>query len=101
MYADVYERLTKGGKGAFKHLMATQVVSGVWHGLFPGYAMFFFNSAFMFETGKIIYRYERTWPTWVARFPPWVILKWLYTAFTLNYSAAAFAVRPRIPFLFC
>eukprot|EP00884_Botryococcus_braunii_P000668 jgi/Botrbrau1/10601/Bobra.0358s0020.1 len=88
----VYERLTRGNAGSFWHVMATQVVSGVWHGLFPGYAMFFFNSAFMFETGKVIYRYERMWPKWVATFPPWLAVKWLYTAFTLNYSATPFAL---------
>jgi MBOAT, membrane-bound O-acyltransferase family len=109
--ADVYERLTKGKAGNFWHLMATQVVSGVWHGLFPGYAMFFFNSAFMFETGKVIFRYERMWPQWVKSFPPWLLLKWFYTSFTLNYSAAPFAVRsppsplsmslPRASFLCC
>ena len=36
-----------------------QVVAGVWHGLFPGYALFFITSAFMFESAKVIYRYEQ------------------------------------------
>ena len=36
-----------------------QVVAGVWHGLFPGYALFFVTSAFMFESAKVIYRYEQ------------------------------------------
>ena len=36
-----------------------QIVAGVWHGLFPGYALFFVTSAFMFESAKVIYRYER------------------------------------------
>ena len=37
----VYERLTPNQKPTFKNLMVTQLVSGVWHGLYPGYIMFF------------------------------------------------------------
>lgn len=60
--ADVYERLTpKGKKATFKTLLLTQLVAGVWHGLFPGYALFFATSAFMFESAKVIYRYEQVW----------------------------------------
>ena len=60
--ADVYERLTpKGKKATFKTLLLTQLVAGVWHGLFPGYALFFATSAFMFESAKVIYRYEKVW----------------------------------------
>ena len=58
--ADVYERLTpKGKKATFKTLLLTQLVAGIWHGLFPGYALFFATSAFMFESAKVIYRYEQ------------------------------------------
>lgn len=36
--ADVYERLTPAGKRpTFATLAITQLVSGIWHGLFPGY----------------------------------------------------------------
>ena len=60
MGADVYERLVpEGKKPTFRSLLVTQLVSGVWHGLFPGYAMFFVNTAFMFQSAKIVYRYER------------------------------------------
>jgi hypothetical protein len=46
--ADVYERLTKKGeKAGFLQLLATQVTSAVWHGLYPGYFLFFVNTAFM------------------------------------------------------
>jgi lysophospholipid acyltransferase len=38
----VYERLTPPGqKPTFMTLMVTQLVSGIWHGLYPGYIMFF------------------------------------------------------------
>lgn len=42
LYRYVYERLTPPGqKPTFMTLMVTQLVSGVWHGLYPGYIMFF------------------------------------------------------------
>ena len=56
----MYERLTpKGKKATFKTLLLTQLVAGIWHGLFPGYVLFFATSAFMFESAKVIYRYEQ------------------------------------------
>ncbi|KAL3156423.1 hypothetical protein ABBQ38_000734 [Trebouxia sp. C0009 RCD-2024] len=89
----VYERLTPKGKGpSFFTLIVTQLVSGIWHGLFPGYVLFFVSSALMFQSSKVIYRYERNWPLKLQRFPPWVLAKWAYTAFTLNYCASAFMI---------
>lgn len=53
----MYERLTPAGKRpGFRTLVATQLVSGVWHGLFPGYWLFFATSAVVFEAGKTLYR---------------------------------------------
>jgi lysophospholipid acyltransferase len=53
----VYERVTpKGKRPTFGTLVATQLVSGVWHGLFPGYWLFFATTALMFEAGKTLYR---------------------------------------------
>ncbi|KAK6137534.1 hypothetical protein DH2020_028719 [Rehmannia glutinosa] len=44
----VYERLIqKGKKPGFFQLLATQTVSAVWHGLYPGYIIFFVQSAIM------------------------------------------------------
>lgn len=38
----MYERLTPPSrKPTFMTLMVTQLVSGIWHGLYPGYIMFF------------------------------------------------------------
>ena len=51
--------MPEGKKPTFRSLLVTQLVSGVWHGLFPGHAMFFFNTAFMFESAKIVSCYER------------------------------------------
>lgn len=90
----MYERLTPKGKGpSFFTLIVTQLVSGIWHGLFPGYVLFFVSSALMFQSSKVIYRYERNWPLQVQRFPLWTLAKWAYTAFILNYCASAFMVR--------
>ncbi|CAK0783622.1 hypothetical protein CVIRNUC_006821 [Coccomyxa viridis] len=90
----VYERLTpKGKKATFKTLLLTQLVAGIWHGLFPGYALFFATSAFMFESAKVIYRYEQGLPQrwrFLQTFPLWQFAKWIYTGFILNYSASAF-----------
>ncbi|CAL5220084.1 g2035 [Coccomyxa viridis] len=90
----VYERLTpKGKKATFKTLLLTQLVAGIWHGLFPGYALFFATSAFMFESAKVIYRYEQGLPQrwrFIQTFPLWQFVKFLYTGFILNYSASAF-----------
>lgn len=56
----VYERLTpKGKKAPFHALLITQLVSGVWHGLYAGYWLFFGFSAFMIEASKAVYRHER------------------------------------------
>ena len=96
--ADVYERLTpKGGRAPFYAMLITQTVSAVWHGLFPGYGIFFITSAFMFEASKVVFRYERAFAPSKGlfnhkTFPPWVVLKWAFTAFVLNYAAATFLV---------
>lgn len=95
-FADVYERLTpRGKKATFKTLLVTQLVSGIWHGLFAGYVLFFASSAFLFESAKVIYRYEqglgRRWD-FLRTFPPLLFIKFLYTGFVLNYSAIAFLV---------
>ncbi|KAL7188799.1 hypothetical protein ACSBR1_038621 [Camellia fascicularis] len=44
----VYERLVqKGKKLGFFQLLATQTVNAIWHGLYPGYIIFFVQSALM------------------------------------------------------
>ncbi|KAL4442125.1 hypothetical protein ABPG77_011386 [Micractinium sp. CCAP 211/92] len=89
----VYERLTPAGKRpTFATLAITQLISGIWHGLFPGYWLFFATSAVMFEAGKTIYRYEQGWPPRVRRFAPYMVLKVVFNALILNYAASAFIV---------
>ena len=96
----VYERLTRGGRGGLRTLLATQGVAGLWHGTFPGYALFFLSSAFMFESSKALYRYEKySWPRWVASCPPWKVVKWAFVAACLNYSSSAFIILELAPSL--
>ncbi|KAH0891886.1 hypothetical protein HID58_054315, partial [Brassica napus] len=50
---NVYERIVKHGKKAgFFQLLATQTVSAVWHGLYPGYIICFVQSALMIDGSK-------------------------------------------------
>ena len=47
---------------------------------------------------QVIFRYERGLGPryeWLVKSYPWLAVKWAYTAFALNYSAAAFLVRLR------
>ena len=54
----MYERLTvKGRKPTFVTLIITQIVSGIWHGLFAGYALFFVNVAFAIQASKVLFRW--------------------------------------------
>lgn len=44
----------------------------------------------------MIYRYERSLPpryAWLAHWPPWLAVKWAFTALVLNYMAMSFLVR--------
>eukprot|EP00271_Cylindrocystis_brebissonii_P013834 TRINITY_DN341_c0_g1_i1.p1 TRINITY_DN341_c0_g1~~TRINITY_DN341_c0_g1_i1.p1 ORF type:complete len:490 (+),score=89.12 TRINITY_DN341_c0_g1_i1:303-1772(+) len=90
----VYDRLTpKGKKGGLKELMATQVVSAVWHGLYPGYFLYFINSALFIGASRTIYRNQKKIP---ASSPLLVFLgrvgHGLYASFCNNYGAAGFII---------
>lgn len=90
----VYERLIqKGKKPGFFQLLATQTVSAVWHGLYPGYIIFFVQSALMIAGSKVIYRWQQAMP------PKMAVLKTIlafvnfaYAVLVLNYSAVGFMV---------
>jgi len=50
----VYERLTAPGKKpSLVTLVITQAVSGLWHGVFAGYALMFISCAFFFHSSKV------------------------------------------------
>ncbi|KAE8685634.1 Lysophospholipid acyltransferase 1 [Hibiscus syriacus] len=90
----VYERLiTKGKKPGFFQLLATQTVSAVWHGLYPGYMLFFVQSALMIAGSRVIYRWEQTIPTNLGLLKKaLVFINFSYTLMVLNYSAVGFLV---------
>jgi len=86
----VYDRTTpKGKKPGFAQLLVTQIVSGVWHGLYAGYWLFFVSSAVFVHGSKSVYRWQRdNWPSrwnFVLDFPHWVL-----TTVGLNYLCGAF-----------
>ncbi|KAL3499410.1 hypothetical protein ACH5RR_038503 [Cinchona calisaya] len=88
----VYERLVQNGqKAGFFQLLATQIVSAVWHGLYPGYIIFFAQSALFIAGSRVIYRWQRA--TSMALFKKiLVFLNFAYTLLVLNYSCVGFLV---------
>jgi len=56
----VYERLVPEGKkpGTFP-LYATQIVSALWHGLFPGYFNFFIGISVMVQISRVTYKWQQ------------------------------------------
>ncbi|KNA21013.1 hypothetical protein SOVF_047090 [Spinacia oleracea] len=88
----VYERLVqKNKKGGFLQLLATQTVSAVWHGLYPGYIFFFVQSALMIAGSKVIYRWQQGISSGsVKKLLTFVNLA--YTAMVLGYSSVGFMV---------
>ncbi|KAG7956715.1 hypothetical protein I3843_11G137100 [Carya illinoinensis] len=87
----VYERLVqKGKKPGFFQLLATQTVSAVWHGLYPGYIIFFVQSALMIAGSRVIYRWQQAGPGLVKKIM--VLLNFAYTLLVLNYSCVGFMV---------
>ncbi|CAI5493253.1 unnamed protein product [Closterium sp. Naga37s-1] len=91
----VYDRVTpRSGKPTMWTLVFTQVVSALWHGLQPGYYLFFVNGAIGQHTSKLAFRHT------AAAFPEpsaavKAILDVLQAAFKMlivNYSFAGFLV---------
>ncbi|XP_062146331.1 lysophospholipid acyltransferase 1-like [Alnus glutinosa] len=90
----VYERLIqKGKKPGFFQLLATQTVSAVWHGLYPGYIFFFVQSALMIAGSRVIYRWQQALPPTMGLVKKiLVFLNFAYTVLVLNYSCVGFMV---------
>lgn len=89
----VYNRLSNPGeKASFFNMIVTQLVSGVWHGVFAGYWLFFATSAFIFQASRIIFKYELGWPSKWRNFYPWYAMKVFMSALVLNYAGSAFMV---------
>ncbi|KAL2517009.1 Lysophospholipid acyltransferase 1 [Abeliophyllum distichum] len=88
----VYERLIqKGKKPGFYQLLATQSVSAVWHGLYPGYIIFFVQSAVMIAGSRVIYRWQQATQSDLFK-KIFAFLNFAYTLLVLNYSCVGFMV---------
>uniref|UniRef100_A0A0D6QUZ7 Wax synthase domain-containing protein n=1 Tax=Araucaria cunninghamii TaxID=56994 RepID=A0A0D6QUZ7_ARACU len=90
----VYERLIqKGKKPGFIQLLATQIVSAVWHGLYAGYIIFFIHSALFIAGSKVIYRWRQALSeTAVLGRKMLTLTNVIYTALVLNYACIGFLV---------
>ncbi|KAF8412326.1 hypothetical protein HHK36_000287 [Tetracentron sinense] len=90
----VYERLIqKGKKPGFFQLLATQTVSAVWHGLYPGYIIFFVQSALMIAGSRVTYRWQQAIPQNMELVRKILALaNFAYTLLVLNYSCVGFLV---------
>ncbi|XP_019156020.1 PREDICTED: lysophospholipid acyltransferase 1-like [Ipomoea nil] len=88
----VYERLiSKGKKPGFFQLLATQTVSAVWHGLYPGYMIFFVQSALMIAGSRAIYRWQQGTGNAILK-KILALMNFAYTLLVLNYSCVGFLV---------
>jgi hypothetical protein len=88
-----YERLLQrpASLPPFAAMLATQLISGVWHGVRAGYALFFFGSGLMFQASKVIFRYQRAIPARLTLLRRVVaVVHWFISAVHLSYLAAAF-----------
>jgi len=90
----VYERLTKNGeKPGFMQLLAAQVTSAVWHGLYAGYMLFFGNTVFMIAGARVLYRWQKLIPENAALAQHlFTLVNGIYTIVVINLSCIAFLV---------
>ncbi|MED6131286.1 Lysophosphatidylcholine acyltransferase 1 [Stylosanthes scabra] len=87
----VYDRLVQNGKKpGFFQLLATQTISAIWHGLYPGYIIFFVQSALMIAGSRVIYRWQQAVPPAIKNVL--VLINFAYTLLVLNYSCIGFMV---------
>eukprot|EP00930_Biecheleria_cincta_P096039 TRINITY_DN87914_c0_g1_i1.p1 TRINITY_DN87914_c0_g1~~TRINITY_DN87914_c0_g1_i1.p1 ORF type:complete len:480 (+),score=76.02 TRINITY_DN87914_c0_g1_i1:113-1552(+) len=90
----VYERVKSHNQRAtFACLLATQVVSGLWHGLHAGYCLFFFCSAFMLQASKMVHRQQQRWLQSngsASRLAS--VLHWFLVHTQINFLAQAFVL---------
>jgi lysophospholipid acyltransferase len=88
----VYDRVTpRGKKPGLLQLLITQTVSGIWHGLYAGYWLFFVSTAFAVNGSRLIYRWQH------ARVPKRLHLlveipHWFFSQFGLNYLCSSFVL---------
>ncbi|GFR42985.1 hypothetical protein Agub_g3984 [Astrephomene gubernaculifera] len=87
----VYERIApRNRRPGFQSLLFTQLVSAVWHGLYPGYLMFFVGTALWIYFSQVLYKAETHMPSSLRNSLPYRAVKIMWTGFVLNYMASAF-----------
>ncbi|CAE8648747.1 unnamed protein product [Polarella glacialis] len=89
----VYERVAgRGKKPTFLSLLITQIVSGVWHGLYAGYGLFFFFSAFMLQASKVLHHHQQRLSNWRIATAGLAVLHWFLVRVQINFLAEAFVL---------
>ncbi|CAI5466439.1 unnamed protein product [Closterium sp. Yama58-4] len=91
----VYDRVTpRSGKPTMWTLVFTQVVSALWHGLHPGYYLFFVNAAIGQHTSKQVFRHTAAaFPKPSAAVKVTIdVLQAIFKQLIVNYSNAGFLV---------
>ncbi|CAI5483028.1 unnamed protein product [Closterium sp. Yama58-4] len=88
----VYDRMTPpSGKPTLTTLLVTQAVSALWHGLHPGYYLFFLSAAIAQDASKLLHRLHQSIPPhrrW-QRGMAWVA-QMLYTRMLVGYAPLGF-----------
>lgn len=88
----VYERLRpRSGPAGFWPLALTQIVSALWHGLYPGYYLFFVNCALAQHASKTLYKFHKSLPeNATVRRCLSTVLQYAFTHMVLDYSELGF-----------
>ena len=87
----VHDRVTlKGKKPGMTQLLITQIVSGVWHGLYAGYWLFFVTSAPAVNGVVAPCRWKQTRARPASASSSTFL--WIFTQLALNYLCAAFTL---------
>jgi len=87
----VYERLVGGGRPGFAHILVTQLVTAFWHGVYPGYFIFFISTVFYLQSARTIYRAEQTvLPGWLVGSSLWWLIKVVWTDVAVCHLSMAF-----------
>ncbi|KAG1668571.1 hypothetical protein FOA52_007305 [Chlamydomonas sp. UWO 241] len=90
----VYERIVgPAGRPGFVHILITQLVTAFWHGVYPGYIIFFIGTVFYLQAARTIYRAEKAvLPKWLVTSWPWWLLKVAWTDVAVCYMSMAFVL---------
>uniref|UniRef100_A0A7N0TQ11 1-acylglycerophosphocholine O-acyltransferase n=1 Tax=Kalanchoe fedtschenkoi TaxID=63787 RepID=A0A7N0TQ11_KALFE len=87
----VYERLArKGAKPGLLHLLATQTICALWHGVNPGYFITLVQMGLMFAGSRVIYRWQRAMPQTAKAAKFLGVMNFTYTVVVFNYVCVSY-----------